>query len=142
MLIRSIPYLDLLRSKLAQPLKFAAVGLMNTIVGLGLMYTLLHALQVPYWPSTMIGNAAGAVISFLLNRRYTFRYAGFHWQQLFTYVFVISASYWIAYRMGQAASIQIMQLSLNQEDTAILIGSILYTILNYTGQKYVVFRNR
>ena len=49
--------------------KFLLVGVGNTLLSLFLMF-LLEGLG--YWPSTAIAYVAGAVMSFFLNRRFTF----------------------------------------------------------------------
>src|SRR6478752_1743962 len=50
--------------------RFLVVGLVNTGVGLSIMYVLLHIFH-HYWAATFVGNAAGAVVSYVLNRIFT-----------------------------------------------------------------------
>ena len=50
--------------------KFLLVGVGNTLLSMVLMF-LLEGLG--YWPSTAIAYVAGAVMSFFLNRHFTFR---------------------------------------------------------------------
>lgn len=50
--------------------KFLLVGVGNTLLSLVLMF-LLEGLG--YWPSTAIAYVAGAVMSFFLNRSFTFQ---------------------------------------------------------------------
>ena len=49
--------------------KFLLVGVGNTLLSMFLMF-LLEGLG--YWPSTAIAYVAGAVMSFFLNRHFTF----------------------------------------------------------------------
>ena len=49
--------------------KFLLVGVGNTLLSMVLMF-LLEGLG--YWPSTAIAYVAGAVMSFFLNRHFTF----------------------------------------------------------------------
>ena len=56
-----------------QFVRFLMVGVANTIVGLSVMYLLLHLAGLSYWTSTFLGNSVGAVVSFFLNRSFTFR---------------------------------------------------------------------
>ena len=51
-------------------LKFLLVGVLNTLVGAVLMF-LLEGLG--YWPSTAIAYTLASVMSFFLNRSFTFR---------------------------------------------------------------------
>ena len=50
-------------------LKFLLVGVGNTLLSTVLMFALEG---LGYWPSTAIAYVAGAVLSFFLNRRFTF----------------------------------------------------------------------
>ena len=51
-------------------LKFLLVGVGNTLLSMALMFLLE---DLGYWPSTAIAYVAGAVMSFFLNRSFTFR---------------------------------------------------------------------
>ena len=53
--------------------KFLLVGVGNTLLSMALMF-LLEGLG--YWPSTAIAYVAGAVMSFFLNRHFTFHSRG------------------------------------------------------------------
>lgn len=50
--------------------KFLLVGVGNTLLSMVLMFALEG---LGYWPSTAIAYVAGAVMSFFLNRSFTFR---------------------------------------------------------------------
>ena len=49
--------------------RFLLVGVGNTLLSMVLMFVLEG---LGYWPSTAIAYAAGAVMSFFLNRKFTF----------------------------------------------------------------------
>jgi len=57
---------------LRQWLRFAAVGGLNTLLS-WMLYVLLEAGGVPYLLASALAFAAGAVDSYVLNRRWTFR---------------------------------------------------------------------
>jgi putative flippase GtrA len=57
---------------LRQWLRFAAVGALNTLLS-WVLYALLEAGGVPYLLASALAFAAGAVNSYVLNRRWTFR---------------------------------------------------------------------
>jgi putative flippase GtrA len=57
-------------------IRFLLVGLVNTAVGLGLIYFCKWALGWGDVPSNMIGYACGLTVSFLLNRSWTFNHRG------------------------------------------------------------------
>ncbi len=52
--------------------RFLLVGIVNTIVGLSIIYVLLNGAGIGYWPATLIGNGIGAAVSYMLNRSFTF----------------------------------------------------------------------
>ncbi|MEH7304024.1 GtrA family protein [Neobacillus drentensis] len=127
--------------------RFIMVGLVNTMVGLSVMYLLLHGLGLSYWMSTFLGNSVGACVSFFLNRRFTFRSDVSVLNGLLRFVLVILICYFISYTMGE----NLVQWLLVNNDTitsrvktdlAVLISTFLYTMLNYLSQKLIVFHKR
>jgi putative flippase GtrA len=64
-----------LRSVLWQWLRFVAVGVGNTVLS-WCVYATLEALGVPYLLASAIAFAVGALNSYVLNRRWTFRSRG------------------------------------------------------------------
>jgi putative flippase GtrA len=107
------------------------------------MYVLLHIFH-HYWAATFLGNAAGAVVSYALNRIFTFK-SGVHLStSILRFILVIGVCYGLSYYIGlQFSSWLLHQLPAAvrpfKKDVGILIGTGLYTLLNYTGQKYFVF---
>ena len=55
-----------------QALRYGVVGLLNTVIGLSVIWGLMRAGLAPV-PANMLGYAAGLTISFFLNRTWTFR---------------------------------------------------------------------
>lgn len=53
-------------------LKFAIVGILNTLINYGIFIFLLSILGVIYYVSGAIGFIAGAITGFILNRYWTF----------------------------------------------------------------------
>lgn len=125
--------------------RFLLVGVFNTIVGLGMIALLLHVAGIGYWASTFIGNAVGALVSYMLNRRFTFRsnakVAGSMWR----FLLVTLACYGLSYGTGLVAG-NLLAAALPRfpadrvHDAATLLGTGLYTITNYLGHKYFSFR--
>lgn len=56
----------------ARPFRFAAVGVANTLVDVG-VFAALVAASVPVVAANAVGYAAGTLNSFVLNRVWTFR---------------------------------------------------------------------
>lgn len=127
-------------------IKFLSVGLINTLVGLSIMYASLLLLHFSYWTSTFIGNVIGACVSYLLNKRFTFQSNARLVGSSFRFAIVMLVSYILAYKFGLVLVERIVNdfhfYASFKEEIAVLFGSGFYTILNYFGQKYVVFSVR
>ncbi|MBP0726479.1 GtrA family protein [Bacillus sp. RG28] len=126
-------------------IRFLMVGIINTIVGLSIMYALLHLVGFSYWISTFIGNTFGATVSYFLNRMFTFRSRNAHLSSVLRFVLVIGLCYFLSYFIGirvVKCGLAFIQINSNKtiQDLSILVGTGLYTILNYFGQKVFVFR--
>lgn len=124
-------------------IRFLLVGLINTAVGLSIMYACLLLFHLSYWNSTFIGNLVGAAVSYMLNKNITFQSNARFVGSSIRFIIVILASYFIAYKLGlvlvEAAVGKSPLLTDYVEVIAVLFGSGMYTILNYLGQKYLVF---
>jgi putative flippase GtrA len=128
-------------------LKFLIVGVLNTFVGIGLMLLLKNGLDWPFWYATFTGNAIGAAVSYLLNRTFTFkskvpfRIGGPR------FILVVLACYFLSFSVsrmitGAMDSLTFGQFYLDSDNIAILLGSILYTVTNFIGQRSFVFKAR
>jgi putative flippase GtrA len=122
-------------------IKFLLVGVLNTFIGLGLMFLLKIGLNWPYWMATFIGNSAGAAVSFLLNRRYTFNSTVPVGKGLLKFTAVILICYLVSYSASKwIATLAVpIQTIIATDNLAIIIGTGMYTIMNYFGQKMFVF---
>ncbi|MBB6444369.1 GtrA family protein [Bacillus benzoevorans] len=125
-------------------IRFLLVGIINTMVGLTCMYLFLHGLGFSYWAATFLGNTIGACVSFFLNRSFTFKSSHSITKSIFRFIAVILLCYFVSYYLGE----NIVALLLSQQhsisagmktDIAVLTSTILYTLLNYAGQKRFVF---
>lgn len=122
-------------------IKFLLVGVGNTLLSTALMFALEG---LGYWPSTAIAYVAGAVLSFFLNRRFTF-----HSEETFVRSAVkFAVNVAVCYALGYGMARGLMRLlepwsfmsSLWWERLSKLVGMGLYTVLNYFGQRFFAFR--
>jgi putative flippase GtrA len=124
-------------------LRFVLVGVCNTLLSLLLMFLLE---KLGYWPSTAIAYAAGATLSFFLNRYFTFHSQEDFWRSVGKFVINVAVCYVIAYALAQPlVSWALKDTGLSpvwQERIAKLAGMVLYTLLNYFGQRFFAFRRR
>ena len=123
--------------------KFLLVGVANTLLSMVLMF-LLEGLG--YWPSTAIAYVAGAVLSFFLNRSFTFQSKVAFWPSVLRFAVNVAVCYLIAYSVAQPVVSLVLARTaipaLWQERIAKLCGMGLYTVLNYFGQRFFAFRNK
>lgn len=128
-----------------QFIRFLLVGIANTIVGLSVMYSLLHIAGLSYWTSTFLGNSVGAVVSFFLNRSFTFRSKSSVGKSMIRFVAVILFCYVVSYSVGQHLVEWVLSktdfTSTIKTDIAVFISTGIYTILNYICQKVFVFKS-
>ncbi|AEH46443.1 GtrA family protein [Parageobacillus thermoglucosidasius] len=125
-------------------LRFLLVSIIHTAAGLSIMHLLYRLPHVPYWQATLAGIAASAVISYILNRTFTFQSNVSIIKSTFRFIAVMIVCYYCSYRLSTqltdwaalTAGIISPRLANN---AAILLGAGFYTILNYIGQKQFVF---
>ncbi|MDO7907448.1 GtrA family protein [Paenibacillus sp. JX-17] len=126
--------------------RFILVGVVNTLIGLTVTFLCLNALHLNYWASTLIGNVVGAVNSYFMNKAFTFRSEASLGETWWRFILVTAACYVLAYGLAsyavQAALHAVLpDASLRLRDNmAALIGSGMYTLMNYAGQKLFTFR--
>ena len=123
--------------------KFLLVGVANTLLSALLMF-LLEGLG--YWPSTAIAYVAGSVLSFFLNRHFTFRSDAPFWPSAGKFALNVAVCYLIAYSVAQPlVSLALSRTAISplwRERIAKLCGMGLYTCVNYVGQRFFAFRKR
>ncbi|MNH93304.1 GtrA-like protein [compost metagenome] len=125
--------------------RFLLVGLFNTLIGLGISFLLFNGLGLGYWMSTFLGNTIGAVVSYLLNKRFTFRsevsISRSWWRFGLVILLCYGASYGASMLLAQACSAWLPDINpVLLHNGAILVGNGFYTISNYLGHKYFTFR--
>lgn len=125
--------------------KFLLVGVGNTLLSMVLMF-LLEGLG--YWPSTAIAYVAGAVLSFFLNRHFTFQSEETLGRSAVKFAANVAVCYALGYGIAgfivqPIATVVLAQLGVSglwPERLVKLAGMGLYTIFNYFGQRFFAFR--
>lgn len=125
-------------------IRFIIVGVGNTIVGLSVMFALFHLFGLSYWEATFLGNAAGASVSYYFNRNFTFKSNANVPKSLIRFIIVILSCYFLSFYIGKQAVYWMLApteafSTATLSDIAILFSTVLYTLLNYTLQKFLVF---
>lgn len=131
-------------------LRFLLVGVVNTLVGYGVMFGLYnlaglhHWGDLGYWVSSAANYVVGSIVSFVLNKHFTFRNQEKGWGVLLRFVVNISVCYLLAYGLAKPAVVWLLGgLGLNQQllgNLTMLAGSVLFVLMNYLGQRFFAFR--
>lgn len=125
-------------------LKFLAVGVLNTLLGAAIMYGLYNLAGWGYWPATLANYIPTSILSFLLNRSFTFRDKEKGWRPAVRFGINIAVCYALAYGVAQplVALIFAAAGTTVRDNLSMLAGMGLFTLLNYFGQKFFTFRQR
>lgn len=122
-------------------IRYILVGVLNTIIGISLIFLLFEVLKFSYWNSTFIGNSTGATVSYFLNRNFTFKSNVENKKGILLFVIVILGSYVLSYPIGHHLLFEdIFKTTVFRNELSILLSACVYAIINYLGQKYITFR--
>lgn len=124
-------------------LKFIAVGMANTIFGTAIMLIFYNLLGFGYWISTIANYVFGSVLSYFLNKNFTFKTKDKSFKTILKFIINILLCYLLAYGFAKpAVSLILTSFSKKiQENIAMLAGAAIFIIFNYIGQRFVVFKN-
>jgi putative flippase GtrA len=124
--------------------KFILVGLLNTIVGSAIMFGLYNLAGFGYWASSFVNCGATSILSFFLNKYFTFGIKGWSLYMVAAFVSVIALSYIAAYSIAKPFIYWALRDCGKrlQDNAAMLTGMVLFTAINYLGQRFVAFKRR
>ena len=116
--------------------KFVLVGIVNTLVGTAVMFAAYNVLHLSYWISSASNYVVGSIVSYFLNKYFTFQNKEKSWKQLVK--FALNITVWLAkplvswFLHGQSKSVQ--------DNLSMLVGMGAFVVFNYVGQRVIVFR--
>lgn len=130
--------------------KYALVGLINTIVGCGVMYLAFNVLNWSYGVSSIMNYVVGGALGYVLNKYFTFQSKEKSANEVVRYIinvavcYVLSygAGYWlISWVLGWGCFTQIVAMFGDKLTGNIAMGfsAVLYVAINYVGQSLLVF---
>lgn len=122
--------------------KFLLVGVINTLVGTSVMFVAYNILHTNYWVASASNYIIGSMVSYILNKNFTFQNKDRTWSMIVKFVLNISVCYLLAYGIAKPAVYRIMSEAnvKIRDNVAMLCGMCLFLGLNYFGQRYVVFK--
>lgn len=123
-------------------LKFIIVGIVNTAVGAAVMFALYNIFHCTYWVSSTMNYVVGSIVSFFLNKYFTFKSKAFSFKEVIYFIINIAVCFFIAYSLAKPFAMYLLSgYSITvQENIAMFIGMVIFTGLNYLSQRFIVFR--
>lgn len=124
--------------------KFLLVGVANTLLGAGSMFLLYNLAGWSYWLSSAVSYIVGSVMSFFLNKHFTFRNKEQSWRQVGRFALTILVCWLLAYGAAKPLAARLLAgfPPKLQENAAMLVGMCLFTGLNYLGQRFFAFGSK
>ena len=131
-------------------IRFLIVGVINTLIGTAVMFGLyniagLHKWgQIGYWLSTIGNYTVGSVVSFFLNKHFTFKNKEKGKAVVIRFVINIAVCMTLAYGIAQkCVELALAGTFLSEQlqgNISMLVGMGLFVLLNYFGQRFFAFR--
>ena len=123
-------------------LKFVLVGVVNTIFGYAIMFAFYNLLGLSYWVSSACNYIFGSILSYFLNKHFTFQDKSRGFQTVLRFAVNIAACYLIAYGAARPAVRWLLRGCTQTlvDNAAMLVGSVVFVALNYLSQRFLTFR--
>ncbi len=138
------------RKTLFQIIRYGAVGVMNTLLTLLIIYILKSLLDVNLWVSNAVGYVAGFINSFIWNKLWVFRSHRHFLKEslMFGMGFIICyglqfiATWILTYKTFlNTFELEAGSFTISGYGIATLLGMVIYTAANFIYNRLVTFRN-
>ena len=67
---------------------FLIVGVVNTLFGTAIMFVLYNVFDCSYWVSSFCDYFFGSILSYFLNKHFTFHYQGNDWKSIVKFALI------------------------------------------------------
>lgn len=118
-----------------QLLTYAAVGVVNTGVGYGIIFASMYLLGLGPVVSNALGYAIGIVVSYFLNRTFTFRSSAASKREFVRFVSILL----LAYAANLAVLVALLDLTATHKGVAQVLAGIVYFAVSFVLSKYYAF---
>ena len=122
--------------------RFIFVGIVNTLFGTAIMFVFYNVFHLSSWISSASNYFFGSILSYFLNKSFTFRYGKTDLKSIIKFTVNILVCYLLAYGIAKP----VMRLLLSsystsfQENVSMILGMVLFVGLNYLGQRFFAFK--
>ena len=123
-------------------IRFIIVGVINTLFGTAIMFVFYNVFHLSYWISSASNYFFGSILSYFLNKSFTFKYGKADFKSIFRFTVNILVCYVLAYGIAKP----VMRWALSgysvtvQENVSMVLGMVLFVALNYLGQRFFAFK--
>ena len=121
---------------------FIIIGIVNTLVGTAIMFGLYNLAGASYWVSSVTNYVLTSILSFFLNKHFTFEYRDNSIRAAVRFAANIIVCYIVAYGIAKPLTYVVLHSASEvvQDNMALFVGMVLFTICNFVGQKYFAFK--
>ena len=119
-------------------IRYLLVGVVNTLVGLGIIYLAMYFLHMDLASSNALGYAIGILVSFALNKKWTFASQDHVVYSFLRYLLVLG----VAYAANLATVLFANSHFYLNPYLSQALGIIPYTTIGFLGSRYFAFRER
>ena len=129
-------------------LTFLGIGVINTLFGLAITFICYNLLGFDYWTSSALDYILASILSYFLNKRFTFHYKENNSGSIIRFAINIIICYLIAFSLARPCARWLLEhLGFNLskvfiENFAMLVGTGLFMIINYLGQRFFAFKKQ
>jgi putative flippase GtrA len=110
------------------------------------MFLLYNLASFGYWGSSTVSYTLGSILSFFLNKSFTFRNKESTTKTALRFTVNIAICYLVAYSVSKPIVTKILSsTSLSErivEQLSMVLGMVLFTMLNYIGQRFFTFKEK
>ncbi len=124
------------KALIAQLFRYLLVGVLNTALGFGVIFACMYLAGMSPLASNVVGYAVGIVVSYLLNKSYTFKSDARSRYELLRFLIVFA----VAYAANAATLLFCIDVLAMHAALAQVVSSGVYIATSFLLNKYYVFR--
>ena len=123
---------------------FGMVGVVNTLMGWGIMAVLYNLIHLDYYLSSGISYFIGSVFSYHANGKLTFKVENKDKWLPWRFAVNIIVCYLVAFNVARPLVRYLLssQSAVIVDNVAMILGMGIFIVMNFFGQKLFVFRKR